>query len=562
MNNTPRAIIIGLDGATFELLEPLMISGHLPNLAAIRNQASWGVLTSTNPPTTPPAWTTCTTGVNPGRHGIFDFSVSPLKNPSRPLISSKDVMTPRLWGFVEQSGGRSIVVNVPITYPPEKLEGCMISGMMTPGYNSPFTHPADLKDRIKAVCGNYIPNVDIPRYDTATETDCLRFFEALSESLERRFEAVRYLMDSEEWTFFMVVFVMLDRIQHLFAKYLFPGSDLFDSERARRLRPHMMNLIRRLDDLTGALIEKLTPEDTLFILSDHGFGTTEAFFNANTWLIDHGLLSVNRGPYRRKRIFHMMQHIGDHPVIRKTLPSGLQSWIRGNIRSKRSSFTSPKSDLASVVDWRSTRVFFSSIPCQGFYVNVKTPDNPGGNVEPEDVRTITDFLKEKLMTLRHPVSGKPVTDEVWFREDLYQGTETHYAPHVMFRMKNYSILGRQHLGASGWFTDLSDQPVGFHRSDGILIVKGPGIHPGRITAEMADITPNVLYSMGIPIPQDLDGKVIPEVFTEEFRSAHPIRYAIQSDGDRQPPAEPLSAESDDDDRAALENRLRNLGYLE
>ncbi len=518
MSSIRRAFIIGLDGATFELLDPMMDSGIMPNLKRIRDKAASGILRSTVPPTTPPAWTTCTTGVNPGRHGIYDFTVSPLKNPSRPLVSTRDIRALRLWKAVEQSGGRSIVVNVPITYPPEELSGCMVSGMMTPGFDSPFTHPPEVKDRIKAVCGNYILNVDIPKYDTASETEAIRFFDDLRESLERRLEAVRYLMDSEFWTFFMVVFIAPDRIQHLFAKYLFPGNSLYDSAPAKRLRPRIMEIYRRLDEIIGELTEKLTENDTLFILSDHGFGMTDGFFNANTWLLTQGLLAVNTGHYTRKRIFNMLQLLGDNPLIRTMLPEKLQSGIRRAIRRTRSSFLSPKNDLAQTVDWANTRVFFSSIPCQGFYINERTGENPRGTVDREDVENIMNLLKKRLLELQHPRTGELLTDQVWFREELFQGNETRFAPHVLFCMRNYAVLGRQHLGASGFFTDASSHPVGFHRPDGILMMAGPAVAPGTLNADMADIMPTVLCSMSLPIPENLDGSPLYENFQPEFRS--------------------------------------------
>ncbi|MBN1880133.1 alkaline phosphatase family protein [bacterium] len=562
MGNNRRAIIIGLDGATLKLLNPLMDSGDLPYLAEIRQKAAWGVLNSTIPPTTPPAWTSCTTGVNPGSHGIYDFTVSPLKNPARPLVSTKDVKATRLWKVVENQGGRSIVVNVPITYPPEKLDGCMVSGMMTPGFDSPFTSPVELRDRIKAVCGNYIPNVDIPKYDTVGECDSIRFLNDLRVSLERRIEAVRYLMESEHWTFFMVVFVVLDRIQHLFAKYLFPDNPLFASPIAQRLRPRLMEIIKRLDSIVGELIGGLKPGDTVFILSDHGFGTTDGFFNANKWLLDQGLLSVHTRPYLEKCMFNFAQQLGDKAWIRSLIPQNIQSAIRRSIRNTRSSMHSPRSDLADVVNWSETRVFFSSIPCQGFYINERTDNNPDGTVMPEDIDALKTLLKNRLLELKHPVSRERMTDIVWYREELFNGSETSFAPHVLFRMKDYSILGRQHLGATSYYTDTSAQPIGFHRLEGLLMMTGYGIQPGLISAGMMDIMPTILYSMGLDVPGNLDGRIISEGFSARFRSENPVRITDITDDSHGIVSDPGAEQLDDEETAIIEARLRNLGYLE
>lgn len=569
MGDTRRACIIGLDGATFELLNPLMDSGDLPCLEALRARAAWGPLESTVPPTTPPAWTTCTTGLNAGRHGIFDFTVSPLKNPDRPLISSRDVKGLRLWHAVELNGGRSVVVNVPITYPPAPMNGCMVSGMMTPGFDAPFTWPPVLRDRLKAVCGNYVINIDIPRYDTAADSDIERFIRDLRESLERRREAVRHLMQSEPWTFFMVVFITLDRMQHLFAKYLFPDNPLYSSIRAKRVRPLLIDLFRLVDSVAGEMIDQLRPDDTVFVLSDHGFGVTEGFFNANTWLLKQKLLAVHTTHYLKKRFFDACQKTGDAPLIRRTLPPFIQQKIRSAIRNRRSSLHSPRLDLASVVDWSRTKVFFSSIPAQGFYIHERSKENPGGTVPSHDIEPLKKHLKTGLLDLRHPGTGRRLTDRVWFREEIFQGPETSFAPHVLFCMQNYAILGRQHLGAGGFFTDTCHQPIGFHRTEGILMVSGPSIQPGRIRAKIGDIMPSVLQSMLLPIPSSLDGEMINGLFDPDFLLKHPPVFERYDTGSSAPlrPVDNNSrsnhttGESDEEQRA-LENRLKNLGYLE
>ncbi len=563
-----RALIIGLDGATFDLIDPLMKSGEMPALAALREHAAWGPLTSTIPPTTPPAWTTCTTGLNPGRHGIYDFTVSPLKNPDRPLVSSQDVKGLRLWDAVEMNEGRSIVVNVPITYPPAPLKGCMVSGMMSPGFTSPFTSPLSLRDRLKAVCGNYIINIDIPQYDTTTDTEIARFIHDLRESLERRHEAVRYLIRTEEWTFFMVVFVTIDRILHLFAKYLFPDNPLYDSPRAKRVRPQLIDLFKRVDSIAGELIESLKPDDNVFVLSDHGFGVTEGFFNANTWLLEQNLLAVHSRPYIKRRLFDWLQTIGDADMIRKLLPSSIQTGIRRAIRSRRSTLFSARLDLASVVDWSKTKVFFGSIPSQGFYINEKTDENPAGTVSPAEVEDLKNTLKNLLMNLKHPQTGIPLTDKVWFREEIFHGPETKYAPHVLFCMRDYAVLGRQHLGAGSFFTDTRHHPIGFHRSDGIIMVSGKDMAPGYIQANMEDVMPTLLQSMALPIPDNLDGKVLQNIFKPDYFAGHPPKFvsydvqkSLQESVDKNVSTS-FAGEPGEDERRALENRLKNLGYLE
>ncbi len=560
-------LVIGLDGATFDVLNPLIASGDMPALGSLIERSAHGPLFSTIPPTTPPAWTTCTTGLNPGKHGIFDFTVSPLKNPDRPLISSADIKAPRIWNVVESSGGRSIVVNVPITWPPQQLNGCMVSGMMTPGFHSPFTWPPDLRDRLKAVCGNYVINIDIPRYDTATETDIRRFLGDLRESVDRRREAVRYLMDTEQWTFFMVVFVALDRIQHLFAAYLFPDNPLYDTPKARRLRPDLIALFRLIDTVIGELISKLRDNDLICILSDHGFGVTDGFFNVNTWLHQQHLLSLRTAAKWKKKAFHTLHTIGDSSVVQTMIPQSIQSVVRKSIRSRRSTLHSPVKDLATVVNWPNTKAFFASIPTQGIYINEITPDNPNGTVSADQIEPLRQQIKTGLESLKHPKTGLPLTDKVWFREELYHGPETVFAPHILFKMRNYAVLGRQHIGSANIVSDTGKVPAGFHRSDGILIIAGNAVQSGPVQANMADIMPTLLYGMGLPIPDNLDGTIVSSIYTDDFRSNNPIQYqsfesnkgdavsASQRDGNSR------NTGLSDEEHKAVEKRLQDLGYL-
>ena len=311
-----RIAIIGLDGATFDLLTPWMDEGILTNLARFRERAVRCVLTSTIPPTTPPAWTTCFTGLNPGRHGIFDFTESPLVDSDRPLISSGHARGARIWQIIGSFGKRSIVVNVPMTYPPEPILGDMISGMLAPGFESEFTYPASLKHEIKAVCGHYIPNLDVPRYDPADHASLFRFLDDLRECTDRRIEAIRRLMTTRDWSFFFGVFIGMDRIQHLLFKYLDPRNPTPEAGIAK-LRHRAIEEYQRIDRAVGEIIERAGEETAIWIVSDHGFGATQSYFNANAWLMDQGFLHVHPLPYLRKRIFHLAMALDESPLFRR-----------------------------------------------------------------------------------------------------------------------------------------------------------------------------------------------------------------------------------------------------
>ena len=115
--DSKRLIIIGLDAADYNLTARFIEDGAMPRLGQVKDSGNFSLLKSVIPPNTAPGWTSITTGVNPGKHGIFyfyDFSSVPLT-----IINSTRTSTPRIWDYVRALGGKSVVVNVPVTYPVE-----------------------------------------------------------------------------------------------------------------------------------------------------------------------------------------------------------------------------------------------------------------------------------------------------------------------------------------------------------------------------------------------------------------------------------------------------------
>jgi predicted AlkP superfamily phosphohydrolase/phosphomutase len=557
---TQKTVLIGLDGATFNIIDPYIRKGYLPNLERIKKNGAWGQLTSTNPPTTPPAWTSCITGLNPGRHGIYDFTQSPLKHPDRPLVTSSSVHGLKMWHIANRFNKKAVIVNVPMTYPPEPIESVMISGMMTPGYDSPFTYPENVKIRLKAVCGNYIPDIDIPRYDVERDSDAERFLDDLGESFTRRHEAVRHLMTNDSWDVFMIVYILMDRIQHLFYKYLVPGDPLYETSRGSKIRQRVIEEYQRLDHAVGELMQMNDEQASCFLISDHGFGPTSAYFNANTWLMQSGYLKVHRLNYMKKRLFHFGITLNSDPIARKLVPVSWRASVRHLVRKQRSTFHSARNDLSGVIDWVNTRAYFASIPTQGIYIHEKIPGT-SGIVEPgNEVTDLKNEIKDRLLTLHHPVTNNRLIDDVWFREEIFHGDQTKWAPHILFRMADYSILGRQHLGARHWFTSTSDQPFGFHRKEGIFMACGRSIQPGILDdISIMDVLPTVLFSSQIPVPDNLDGRVILNAFTDQFKERNPVQtFKVEPEVDDADCSDPYSSE----EQKVIHDRLRSLGYLE
>jgi len=551
-----RVILLGLDGGTFSLLQPWVEDGLMPNLGRMMTRGVRGDLESTIPATTPPAWSTCVTGKQPGKHGIYDFRESFLRHQLRPLINSGSIRARKLWEILADHGKRSGLVSVPITYPPESINGFVISGLLTPDGESNYTNPPELKDDLIKNIGDFVVNIDIPKYDTDALDDALAFLDETQYSLEKRRDAFFYLMKQQQWDFFMIVFIFADRIGHLFWKYIDPQTRLYRSKRADQLRDKIHRCFQTFDRMLGRLEKELDDDTQLFIMSDHGFGSTRAWINVNTYLARLGLLKLKRGQSLHKSLFTSIMNVGEHPLTKKLLPEALQRKVRGRVRATRSSF---KSDVEAAVDWSRTRAFFASIPTQGVFINIKR--NGFGVVEPgAEYDRLRSEIREKLLALRDPWSGEVVIDRIWFREEIYHGPQARYAPDLIFVAREYAYLGRQLFGDHKIIRSAEDLPVGFHRSNGIFLAHGSMIREGLTIegANIADIAPTILYTMGLPVPDDMDGAVRQEVFRDGIVKNRPIEYGKAVEYKETEEEETYSQEETE----KIKNRLRSLGYIE
>ncbi len=550
-----RVVLLGLDGATYRLLKPWADDGTLPNFAQLFEEAAWGELASTIPPTTPPAWAACLTGKNPGKHGIFDFRESPLKYPDRPLINLSSMQGRKLWHLFAADGRKSAVVNVPITFPPDDtIDGLMVSGMMTPSNDSDWAYPAAVKSEILKAVGDYVVNIDIPKYDVELWKDANGFLADVEYSFQKRKEAFWYLLESKPWHFFMIVFVNMDRIQHLFWKYLDPEWPLYESKMAKRLRPRIIKSYQMVDEMLGELRRKIG-DTPLIIMSDHGFGATRQWFNVNTWLQRKGYLKVHPKVFRKRQVFMFLMNLNDSPLVKALVPKSIQSAVRGKIRRGRSTF---KSDLEAVLDYSGTKAFFASIPSQGIFINVKR--DGAGVVEPgAEYDKLRQEIRDGLLEIKDPQTGKPIVDNVYFREELYHGDQAQFAPDIVFVAKNYGCLGRQLIGLSQVIQSSAKTPNGFHRVEGVFMAVGPQFKKGfkMPMAQMPDVAPTILHLTGQPIPDDMDGKVLTDIFQPQFLEANTIKTIKAEEL-----PEIKRKDFSDEETEEIADRLRSLGYLE
>src|SRR5437868_10870252 len=257
-----KTVIIGLDGATFDLIRPLAAAGRLPVLARLMREGASAPLRSTILPNSFPGWASCTTGTSEGMHGVFAPFI---KNPGSYTVramSGRDIMTRHVWDLLGAHAGRAIVINVPTAYPPEPLNGLMVTGMLTPGLQSDFTYPATLKEELLGAVPDYmIEPARLPdKHARAAE---------FRRAIAVRERALEYLMRRGEWDFLMVVFSVLDRAQHDYWADMDSTHPRHDPQTPAEFRNFIHEIYERLDSAVGRVIERLPADVRVLVVSDH-----------------------------------------------------------------------------------------------------------------------------------------------------------------------------------------------------------------------------------------------------------------------------------------------------
>lgn len=552
-NAEQRVIVLGLDGATFDVLLPLVKENKLPHLELVLKEGVWGELGSTIPPYSAQAWASMATGVNQGKHRIVDFWRVSKGGVRRSVVDSTLIRSDTLWGILSRHGKRVGVVNVPLTYPPLEVKGYMVSGFMTPRGKMDYTYPADLREEILEATGEYDPDP----YDPISPSK--RLLEEYLYWMGRKEEANRFLLSRYPWDFFISVVQALDQIQHFFWSVLDDHHPLHDSGQARRYQGMIEECYRLVDEVVGHRLGLVDERTSLFIISDHGFGPAHKWFQVNKFLAELGLLILRRERPLKK----VMRRVGLTPQnVRKMVHRcdvfGLRRrtgrWFRIEL-SKRLETT-----LALPIDWEKTAAYSGSPTSEGIYINLKGRDSEG-IVEPgREHEKVRDLIIDELLKFKDPETGEPVVDRAYRKEEIYSGPYLPLLPDIVLSTGSLPYMPRDDLSATKVVERIPTRGYveGRHTHSGIFMAVGPIIGKGTISgAEIVDVAPTILYAMGLPVPRDMDGKVLEDIFCKEYKGSRPVRY----EGGESPlrEREAPSVYTDEETRE-IEERLRGLGY--
>jgi predicted AlkP superfamily phosphohydrolase/phosphomutase len=541
----PRVLVIGLDGATFRLLDDWMDRGIMPNLQRVVKEGTRAILRSVMPPVTAPAWTSFATGVRPGRHGVFDFWKREAGTDRPRIVGVRDMLVPPIWDLLINAGVRVGLVNVPVSYPPPEQASFAISDMMAPSTAPGFTQPPTLLDELRPVLGEYI--VDGPPLQSCRRAAVEAFLEGLEHHTRQQARYTEHLMTTRDWDFCMVVFQATDWIQHRMWDALSGEYVIYpQTPEIVGLRDRAEKFVSVLDEEIGRLVSACPPETDIFFVSDHGAGPLRRRVRINQWLARKGLLKYSRRKMLR-RLVAGLDVLGLRRHVRSFLGRG-----KGKVAPSVSRW----------IEWQGTRAYAATRSDMGVHVNLQGREL-GGIVSSEEYEDVRDAVVAAMGELRHPETGEPMVTAAFRREELFEGPGVANAPDLLFLLDDGAC--NPDLSPDGpLFEDTTWASwTGTHRVDGILIARGPRIQRAQRMGEVdiIDIAPVLLHLFGVHLPGHMEGRSPEGLLTAEAREAVPWREPTWGDDDGRGAGEPPERAYTEEETRQVEERLQDLGYL-
>ena len=548
-------LILGLDGATLDLAEPWIADGRLPHLARLARDGAWGRLASTVPAATFPSWTTFMTGVNPGRHGVLDFTRRERGEYSVRFVNATYRKAPTIWRLLSDAGRRVSVLGLPGTYPPEPVNGYMVSGFDTPvttRADASFVYPAAFADEVAEAGG--FPFADFQEFSIGPgwHAEACR---KLCEGIDRKVALAGRLLARERWDCLMLLFGESDTAAHHFWALHDTRSPRHDAAQAAALGDPLLTVYAALDAAVGRLMA-MVPTATVLVVSDHGFGgagTTGV--RLNRWLAQQGLLRFAPRAATARWAGRL------RAAAVRAIP---ESWQARCFRLGDGALASRLESGVRFggIDWSGTSAFSEELNYfPSIWLNVQGRDRCG-TVPVRDYSERCETIRAALLDWRDPHTGERVVAKVWQREELYTGAWVATAPDLVLELATpggYSYVGVPSYGADGPAVEPLDPAVlggklagmsGSHRADGLFMLSGAPVQPGRVDgAQIADMAPTIMALCGVAPPEDWDGRALAALRRRPLAAVEASAWAM--------------AESDYDDAetADLQRRLERLGYL-
>lgn len=490
----PRVLVIGIDSGTWDVFDPAIERGCMPNLQKLRDGGCHGVLRSTTPPLTPPAWTTLMTGVHPAKHGILGFQKYDVKTNDLTMNTMRDIAVETMWSYLSRLGRKVASINMPMTYPPLAVNGVMISGFGNPGKDSNFTWPEDLKDQIAERIPGYDNSVG---WEGGTDlADDNAFEQAIRVSTEcfANEDKLFKLIDEQcPWELLLIQIHQMDRYLHFGWGTLQPEYWEEHPERAQKV----FGMLGRLDEFIGTMMATMDPaKDFVGVVSDHGHGPAFGRIKPNILLRQWGYLHTKR--WVDYMWFRMTKNVRN---LRRRKD-------QGGMRDQRI-------DQEIKLDLRRSRAFVvQADQLSSLFVNLKGRQ-PGGIVSPgAEYEEIVGTLKQRFEEVCDPDTGQKVFARVERPQELYGMADEEAAAFgdlMLVPQPTYWLRGRLHGDTP--IDHIQGDLKGTHSYNAMYLLYGPTVRAGlRLDADIADIVPTLYALLGVPIPGKLDGEVLLPAF--------------------------------------------------
>lgn len=534
-----KVLIIGLDGATWNVLDAVLLKDYMPNLKRLKDNGYSGVLQSTVPPITPVAWTTCITGCKPQTHGIFGWYEYSFEEDLLTTATSNNCIVPNMWQELSYQGYKIASINVPGTYPCPEVNGVVVAGFGFPGLQSEFTYPKNFKNEIMDTIADY----DVmAKWNKSAKHDSKvleQNLKCVERSFEQRLEVAKIISHKTEWDVMMVQFQDTDLIAHV----LWPYLDKNTRDNHGPQRDRLFKLFKRLDEIIGELLALASTSDLMVaVVSDHGLCRRIAEIKPNVLLAKWGYLKA-KSSFGRKR---------DRWAKKINL-------LRG--KTKRHEDIGSKQPTNSDFNWRYSKAMVVHAPINGhLFLNVKGRQ-PHGNVEPgQEYENILLDLKKRFEQCINPENKERVFETVDTPEKVYGATGEQIqncADLILVPKNGYELK----VSWSNKRTFLKSFPLshleGSHHRDGIYLFSGTNVNCNvNRPTHIENVAPTIYAALGAKLPSYLDGCVLESIFVEK----KPIRYyQSQLKSDLHKTKRKILSEEEEFE---VTKRLSALGYIE
>lgn len=536
-------LIIGFDGATFDLIRPWAEQGYLPNLKHLMQSGVHGELLSTLPPVTSPAWPTFMTGVNPGKHGVFDF-IQP-RGADFSLVNATRIKQPTIWQRLTEKGYKVGVLNVPVTYPPQPLkDGFMITGILSPK-GSTICYPDNLISKYQAELGKYrvAPNI---QYKAGNEAE---FIPDIYDLIDVHGNWALHLMQQEPWDVLMVHFIAMDIMKHALWRFMDHAHDRYEpSEYEHAIRDGYA----RVDAYIGRMMDALPTDAQVMVMSDHGFGPLNNMVNLNIFLMEQGLLTLKKDAKTQLKAWAFRNGLTPSHAYQMASKLGVQNLATRVSKKTRNEIVGKFLSFDSV-DWSKT-IAYSMGHVGQIYLNMAGRE-PEGIVTEANYHAMRDKVVTALRTGLKDANGRSLITRIIPREETYHGPYADKGPDLHLVLDDYNIIASPLFAIDGnVITQQIRGDSGCHRSEGIFIACGAGIQQNiqLPSANILDLAPTILHMLEEPVPPIFDGQVLQEIFTTQ-------RPVVWSDGTEETAVAEQTLSEEESQQ--VEARLKSLGYL-